>query len=347
MKSKKTLLLSLGVLAVTVTPLISVISCGNTSNKPKRDLKQEQKAMDSITMADVKKLAMSHLKPNLKTVVPGPQEGLQYSNFKSDITTSTGLVLKDAIFKLSAWVPTYTTGTLEVDVLVTKEGLQSSNKSVPFNITLNGWQAQAQVILTKDNKATYAGFAAGVLTIHKEVTQIGPQIFAKGLWNEADTNTVIRSIDFSQATKLEVIDNFAFSRSDALHHAEVSTLTIPSSVQTIGSAAFDMSALTSLTFQSGSALTTIGDRAFSSAAITTLSIPIHVTTIEHTAFFSSKLEQLTIPNSVTTIGNDAFFNIKNDEHTHVSMPTKFNNISTYLPQIFGVKNFEHIEFNWT
>ena len=345
MKNKKTLLLSLGVLAATITPIVSVISCGSASSKA-----DEQKAMDSITNADVTKLAMSHLKPNIKNIVPSAQEGLKYGNFKSNITTSTGLVLKDAVFQLSAWVPIYSTGTLQINVLVTKEGLKSSNKGIPFNVTISGWKHAAQVILDQSNKSNtaFATFDAssGTLAITDRVTQIGELAFSTGLWDPSDSSTIIKSIDFSKATNLLIINNNAFSEKDGVNNkAQITSLEIPSSVTTIESNAFNIATIKTLTFATGSKLTTIGGEAFSHADLTTITLPDGVTTIGGAAFFQSPFQHIVIPNSVVTIDSVAFGHAIDNTTTHISIPKKFN-INKVKNAIF-LLGWGSISFNWT
>ena len=89
--------------------------------------------------------------------------------------------------------------------------------------------------------------------------------------------------------------------------SSLTSLTIPSSVTSIGDAAFyDCSSLTSLTIPSS--VTSIGEAAFSGCSgLTSLTIPSGVTSIGEAAFSGcSGLTSLTIPSSVTSIGNYAF-----------------------------------------
>ena len=84
--------------------------------------------------------------------------------------------------------------------------------------------------------------------------------------------------------------------------------TIPNSVTTIGSYAFDdCSNLTSVTIPNS--VTTIGESAFSGCrSLTSVTIPNSVTTIGKYAFiYCRSLTSVTIPNSVTTIGDYAFY----------------------------------------
>ena len=88
----------------------------------------------------------------------------------------------------------------------------------------------------------------------------------------------------------------------------LTSLTIPSSVTSIGKEAFDgCSGLTSLTIPSG--VTSIGDWAFRGCSgLTSLTIPSGVTEIGESAFEGcSGLTSLTIPSGVTSIGKWAFY----------------------------------------
>ncbi len=86
------------------------------------------------------------------------------------------------------------------------------------------------------------------------------------------------------------------------------SFTIPSSVTTIGEAAFsDCDALTSVIIPAS--VTTIGDEAFAGCtALTSVTIPSSVTTIGDEAFYyCPALTSITIPSSVTAIEDWAFY----------------------------------------
>ena len=87
----------------------------------------------------------------------------------------------------------------------------------------------------------------------------------------------------------------------------LTSLTIPSSVTSIGGSAFSgCSGLTSMTIPSG--VTSIGDEVFRGCSgLTSLTIPSSVTSIGYSAFRGcSGLTSLTIPSGVTSIGDWAF-----------------------------------------
>ena len=87
----------------------------------------------------------------------------------------------------------------------------------------------------------------------------------------------------------------------------MTSLTLPSSVTSIGGHAFEKcSGLTSLTLPSS--VTSIGEFAFRyCSGLTSLTIPSGVTTIDYYAFADCRgLTSLTLPSSVTSIGGHAF-----------------------------------------
>lgn len=89
--------------------------------------------------------------------------------------------------------------------------------------------------------------------------------------------------------------------------SNLSTITIPNSVTSIGAAAFsDCTGLTNITF--GNNVAIIGQSAFQHCrSLTTITIPDCVTSIEKNAFLGdSSLQTVTIGANVTSIGEEAF-----------------------------------------
>ena len=91
--------------------------------------------------------------------------------------------------------------------------------------------------------------------------------------------------------------------------SSLKSVTIPSSVTSIGSNAFEScTSLTSVNFDNDSQLTSINVAAFyNCSSLTSVNIPGSVTNIGNSAFDScASLTSVTIPNSVTNIGKSAF-----------------------------------------
>lgn len=84
----------------------------------------------------------------------------------------------------------------------------------------------------------------------------------------------------------------------------VSELTLPDSLLTIGTDAFNTNPIESLTLPEQ--LTSIGERAFISNQLTSLAIPPNVREIKESAFADNKLTSLFIPASVSIIRPQAF-----------------------------------------
>jgi hypothetical protein len=93
----------------------------------------------------------------------------------------------------------------------------------------------------------------------------------------------------------------------AFEGARITSITIPNSVTSIGTRAFfDCASLTSIVIPSG--VTIIAESTFSwCTSLTSVTIPSSVTSIDNGAFYAaSSLQSVTIPSSVTSVGHSAF-----------------------------------------
>ena len=112
------------------------------------------------------------------------------------------------------------------------------------------------------------------------------------------------------------------------YNNNIASVTIPSSVTSIGSSAFyNCSSLTSITIPDSA--TSIGERAFRyCSSLTSITIPDSVTSIGERAFEDcSSLTSITIPDSVTSIGSYAFYNCSNIRELRIDNLTSYLNIS--------------------
>ena len=111
----------------------------------------------------------------------------------------------------------------------------------------------------------------------------------------------------------------------AFYDTELTSVTIPNSVTSIGSLAFQgCASLTSVTI--GNSVTSIGQFAFELCTrLTSVTIPNSVTSIGDNAFqYCASLASVTIPNSVISIGNLAFFECTS--LTSVTIPNSITSI---------------------
>ena len=134
-------------------------------------------------------------------------------------------------------------------------------------------------------------------------------------YNREETDGKLSILDLSDAKIVEGGSNYICGTDTSNDKLGISafegcssltSLTIPSSVTSIGSVAFAYSGLTSLTIPSG--VTSIGESTFyGCSGLINLTIPSSVTSIGNQAFSGcSGLTSLTIPSGVTSIGRSAF-----------------------------------------
>lgn len=90
------------------------------------------------------------------------------------------------------------------------------------------------------------------------------------------------------------------------NNACVGNVTIPASVTSIETYAFQNASIDDVTFEAQSALLTINAVAFSWSSMSSITLPEGVTSIGISAFQGTQLSAIEIPASVTSIGNQAF-----------------------------------------
>lgn len=128
--------------------------------------------------------------------------------------------------------------------------------------------------------------------------------------------TTITAEDLAGATEI---------RDYAFEHSNITNITIPNSVTSIGISAFNFClALTQITIPNS--VTSIREGAFNKcSALTQINIPNGVTMIDNNTFsYCAALPQITIPNSVTRINSSAFFDCT--ELTELTIPSSVTEI---------------------
>ena len=162
--------------------------------------------------------------------------------------------------------------------------------SLPEGIT-----ALSNQMFNNCESLTTINIPSSVLTMGKEVfygcKELTTVTFAEGSeieaigGNDSNSNNVfygcekLTSINLEDCSSLKTIGNNAFENCKALL-----SVTLPSSVTTIGSNAFAFSGLTTITIPTDSILETIGNNAFEGTAIKSITIPKSVTTLGSYAF---------------------------------------------------------------
>jgi hypothetical protein len=101
----------------------------------------------------------------------------------------------------------------------------------------------------------------------------------------------------------------------------LTSVTIPNSVTSIGSFAFMCNQLTSVFIPNS--VTSIGESAFESNQLTSVNIPYSITSIEKYVFCANKFTSITIPNGVTSIGDGAF---SSNQLTDITIPNSVTSI---------------------
>ena len=153
-------------------------------------------------------------------------------------------------------------------------------------------------VTTIGEGAFWGCFSLTSITIPDSVTTIGDDAFL-----HCNSLVEFNGKFASEDSRCLIVDGTL----NSFAPAGLTSYTIPDSVTTIGSYAFDScSSLTSVTI--GDSVTTIGDSAFRNcSSLTSVTIPDSVTTIGDLAFnWCTSLTSVTIPDSVTTIGEEAF-----------------------------------------
>ena len=135
----------------------------------------------------------------------------------------------------------------------------------------------------------------------------------------------------------------------AFQNKQLTSVTIPEGITSVGYAAFSGNQLTSVIIPNS--VTNIYVHAFSENQLTSVTIPNSVTSIGQSAFCDNQLTSVTIPSSVTSIGDYAF---KSNQLTSVTIPSSVTSIgkraffkdNSSNPNLTKIINKTGNAFNW-
>ncbi len=155
----------------------------------------------------------------------------------------------------------------------------------------------------------------------------------------------LKTIMFATNSKLKNIPTNAFASCGTNTSYKLTSITIPASVESIGSSAFSgCSQLTSVSFAPGSKCTSIGFSAFNNVKITSLALPDSITTLNQSAFGSlSNLTFLQLPKSLSSIstvegGQDRFLFKGLSKLATVQVGEKANDNGVYEGDYYSSKD---------
>lgn len=169
--------------------------------------------------------------------------------------------------------------------------------------------------------------ALNSIRIPVSITTIGEGAFGSVAEAEegVNLNKPISSVEFyytkGTASNLTTIGAYAFNKSD------ITTISIPQSVNSIGNYAFSGTAnLKEVIFSDDSNIEIISEGLFSGSSITDIKLPSSVETIKEFAFTSTGLTSINIPSKVTSIEKGAFMSSKSLSTLEFNSDSKLNDI---------------------
>ncbi len=220
---------------------------------------------------------------------------------------------------------------------------------LPPNINTLSLDTDAKRVIMPENsitKSIHRITNPTYVKISPSVVSIGGEAFE----SINSTKDKLQNIEFYKNSNLRAIYSYDGSSScyGAFEQNELTSITIPKSVEYIGTSAFEKNQLTSVIFESGSKLKYIDNDAFADNQLTSINIPSTVEAIYYRAFKNNKLttlkfengsklkylngfynNQLTdinIPSTVETIGENAF---AGNKLTNIVIPSLVETIDQY------------------
>jgi hypothetical protein len=170
--------------------------------------------------------------------------------------------------------------------------------------------------------------AGGAVTIPSTINNILVTAIADGSgYDDNGRSNPVGVFSGSNLTGISIPRSVKSIGAYAFYGNQLTSVTIPNSVTSIGERAFAQNQRTSVTIPNS--VTSIGERAFERNQLTSVDIPNSVTSIGDWAFAQNQLTSVTIPNSVTSIGERAFYM---NQLTSVTIP---NSVTTIGEEAFG------------
>ena len=176
-------------------------------------------------------------------------------------------------------------------------------------------------------------------TLPNTVTAFGTYVFngCTGLTEPIYNDKIFAYIPSDYSGTYIVPDGITTINGTAFQNTtNLTGVTLPSSLETIESNAFQSSAITSIVIPNS--VTEIGSSAFRSSSLATITLGTGLTSISGNCFASTNLTSVTVPEGVTEIRNQAFENC--DYLTTINLPSTLSDITG--DAFAGCRSLEHI-----